>query len=133
MRIQIYYVFLACFSLSQIRDSNHPFSLAFCLNFTLMDLNPSIEDSNPLRDFNPRLDGFCSINSFFHLSRLSRIEIRIHFIGDSNLLARANFLELFGIKIWILSLWDSNLSTGCWLFSTLSEAFVLGVRFISKY
>ena len=51
------------------------------------------------------------------------------FIWDSNLLAWADFLELFGIEIRILSLWNLNPSHGCWIFSTLNEAFALGDRF----
>ena len=53
------------------------------------------------------------------------------FESDSNHPPLFQFSSLSGIEIGILSIGDSNPSSGCWILSTLSEVFALG-KYISK-
>ena len=61
----------------------------------------------------------------------------ILFEGDSNLRQSDSnhpplfqFFSLSRIEIRILSIGDSNPSSGCWISSTLSEVFALGIKYI---
>ena len=54
------------------------------------------------------------------------------FESDSNHPPLFQFSSLSRIEIGILSIGDSNPSSGCWILSTLSEVLALGIKYISK-